>query len=201
MERNILLGGSITAVVIIVLASFTNVVGYHLIESHQLNESPLFSIRTQNAIQKNEGNKIISEYLGKGKNSSIMISKRGDTLEKVQEVINRIKLMDDDTFKTFVNTVVHELSQQRKNYDLEPEKIIDELYQLRSTSKTFEGKEINSDDDRTWRATPTLCWFPGCILLNIAAFILLLIFLVIVFGFIWPTALYTCGDDCYLPLL
>jgi len=182
MNTKILLG-SIGAVTILILVSFTNVIGVQSTTSGSVNESPLFRIRTQNAIHKNEENKIISEYLGKGKNSDIMISKRGDTLEKVQEVINRIKLMDDDTFNKFVNTVVYEMSRQEKNYALDVNKIAYELYQLRTTSKTFDGKEADSNDDKTWRVTPTLCWFPGCILLESIAFILLMIFLLIFFYF------------------
>jgi len=180
MKTKILLG-SIGAVVILILVSFANVVGVQSTTSDSVSNSPLFRVRTQNAIHKNEENKIILEYLGKGKNSDIMISKRGDTLEKVQEVINRIKLMDDDTFNKFVNTAVYEMSQQEKNYALDVNKIVYELYQLRAASKTFDGKEADSNDDKTWRVTPTLCWFPGCILLEIIGFIYLIICMLPVF--------------------
>jgi len=200
MDRNTLLGGSIIAVIIILLASFSNVVGYDVFESHPLNESPLFSIRKQNALHETEEHKIISEYLGKGKNIPVMILKGSNALEKIQEVISRIKLMDDDTFSKFVDSIVHEVSQQGKNNGLKPDKIIYELYQLRSTSKPFKRDDVSGGSDRTWRSTPTLCWFPGCLLLAGTAFTLLFIFL-ISWLILFPTTFFTCGTDCTIPHL
>jgi hypothetical protein len=192
MDRNILLGAAISTIILILLASYSNVVGYHAFTSHPLNESPLFTIRKQNAINLNEENRIISDYIGKGENNSIMISKRNDNLEKVRDVIYRIKLMDDNTFKIFVKTVFYKLSQQGKNHDLESDEIINELYHLRSTSKIIERKNLYADDDRTWLATPTFCWFPGCILLTGIGISLLVIFIIIIFIDMGPTAIFTC---------
>lgn len=192
MDRNTRLGVGISTVILIILASYSNVVGYDAFTSHPLNESPLFTIRKQNAFNQNEENRIISEYLGKGENIPIMISKRTDNLEKVQDVIYRIKLMDDNTFKIFVKTVFYKLSQQGKNDDLESDEIINELYQLRSTSKIIERKNLYADGDRTWLATPTFCWFPGCILLTSIGISLLVILIIIIFIDMGPTAIFTC---------
>lgn len=200
MNRNIFLGANIIAVIIILLVSFSNVVGYSVVNSHPLNESPLFCVRKQNVLHETDGLKIVSEYLGKGKNIPVMIRKGNDAFEKIQDVIWRIKLMDDDTFKKFVDTVVYKLSQQEKNDGVKADKIIYELYQLQLTSKSFEREDISSGSDRTWRSTPTLCWFPGCLLLAGTAFTLLFIILYS-WSVLFPTTFPTCGSDCVIPNL
>lgn len=172
MDRYLLVGGSITAILIIVFASFTNVVGYDFVRSPRSSESPLFRIRTQHAISDNQEDHIISKYLGKGKNSSLMKFKRIDTFNSVYDSITKIQLMDDETFRNFVSIVVRKLSQQEPKDAVDANKIIYGLYQLRSTSNTFDGNQASSDE-RTWRVTPTLCWFPGCGLILVPLFILL----------------------------
>jgi hypothetical protein len=66
MDKKPLIGVSICAVVLLVLGSLTNVVGYQPVKSTALSDSPLFRIRTQRTIHQ-QRNMITSQYLGEGK--------------------------------------------------------------------------------------------------------------------------------------
>ena len=65
MDKKPLIGVSICAVVLLVLGSLSNVVGYQSVKS-TVNDSPLFQTRTQRATNQQQ-NIITSQYLGKGK--------------------------------------------------------------------------------------------------------------------------------------
>jgi len=66
MNKKPLIGVSLCAVVLLVIASLTNVVGYQSVKSTALSDSPLFRIRTQRTIHQ-QRNMITSQYLGEGK--------------------------------------------------------------------------------------------------------------------------------------
>lgn len=62
---------SVSAVVLLVLASYSSVVGTSNVQSTQKVESPLFAIRTQRSIQRENEQAVQSYYLGKGLNSHL----------------------------------------------------------------------------------------------------------------------------------
>ncbi|MCJ7698445.1 MAG: hypothetical protein MUO73_08980 [Thermoplasmata archaeon] len=66
MNKYPLIGISIIAVVLLVLGSLTNVVGYQSVKSTVLSDSPLFSVRTKRAINQVGGDTLTFNYLGKG---------------------------------------------------------------------------------------------------------------------------------------
>ena len=68
MVKKPLIVVSLCAVVLLVLGSLSNVVGYHSIDSTSLFDSPLFRIKIQRFIHTQQ-NKITYHYLGDGKNS------------------------------------------------------------------------------------------------------------------------------------
>ena len=74
MENKLLVGGSAIAVVVLVLASLSPVVGYNSVES-SVKDSPLFSIRTKRAIDE-ESHTFTSDYIGKGEEINILIPAR-----------------------------------------------------------------------------------------------------------------------------
>ena len=65
MDKKPLIGVSICAVVILVLGSLSNEVVYQSEKSTNVNDSPLFTTRTQRATNQHQ-NIITSQYLGKG---------------------------------------------------------------------------------------------------------------------------------------
>ena len=66
MDKKPLIVLSICAVVLLVLGSLTNVVGYQSVKSTTVNDSPLFNMRTQRATN-HEQNILTFQYLGMGK--------------------------------------------------------------------------------------------------------------------------------------
>lgn len=68
MKKKILIG-SIIAVVLLTLVSFSSVVGYSSVNSDSKIESPLFRIR-------NEKGEVSSNYLGKGEDITIPLGPR-----------------------------------------------------------------------------------------------------------------------------
>ena len=180
MDKKPLILVSICAMVLLVLGSLSNVVGYQSVKSSAVSDSPLFSARTQRATNQQQ-NIVTSQYLGKGKDSTPFPLLDNKT-SMIQKFIKQIRNMDDNTFSKFVKYAISLLTQQgtvkyRDTKDLE-----NGFHQLR------ENSEVNGDSTNlnfgnyTWRVTPSICWFPGCFL-----FTIFLIFLLTVGFHCFPT--------------
>ena len=100
MKKKILIG-SIIAVVILVLVSFTSVVGYNSVKSN-VKTSPLFKVRTNRAIGE-ESKDITCMFVGKG--ITLLFPKRDDKSVLTQKVVDRINRMDDKTFERFIKCI------------------------------------------------------------------------------------------------
>ena len=145
--NNKILIGSIIAVAILILVSFTSVVGYNSVES-DVKSSPLFNIRSSRAVDK-EGKGFTTDYVGKGEESVLSIPKRDISNLYIKEVIEILKDMDDITY----NEVIKRLHQNRairksdipimmvKLHQLKnnPGKIKNELTGKTDSIRTFEG--------------------------------------------------------------
>jgi len=167
MNTKILIG-SIGVVAILILVSFTNVVGVQSTTSDSISNSPLFNIRTQKAINQGSKTVLTSNYLGKGLNALPFPLR--DNNEGIQKVIERIRTMDDSTFKRFVSNAVNQIKHKDNLKDIDIIEFINGLHQLRESKQNiFIYKDVN-DDKRTWfrpNFYPTSCWIPGCIILSI----------------------------------
>jgi len=110
----------IGAAIIIVLASFTSVIGEQKRHSSGMNDSPLFSIRVKRAIKEENKDAITLNYLGKENRVSLSFPQRDDKMEQAQNVICLISRMSEDTFHTYVNVVINKLylSNQVKKEDI-----------------------------------------------------------------------------------
>ena len=147
MNKKILFG-SIIAVVILVLVSFTGVVGYQTTKSTIARASPLFSLRSQRAIDE-ESKDLTCDYVGKGKEVTIPLPKRGDRTESLQKFIDIIGKMDDKTFNIFVRLVINRIISE--NY-AEEEKIPElkhALYQLKDNSVVLKFEYEDNENSVT----------------------------------------------------
>ena len=125
MNKKILLG-SIIAVVILVLVSFTGVVGYQTTKSSTISKaSPLFSVRSKRAIDE-ESNVVTSDYVGKGEEIALSIPKRDNKTELVQKFIKSINRMSDETLENFISLFINQ-AQKDKRIDSENLNNIKEL--------------------------------------------------------------------------
>ncbi len=193
MRKKILIG-SIIAVAILVLVSFTGVVGYQTTKSSTIaRASPLFTVRSSRAIDE-EINDFTCDYVGKGEDITISLPTYNSRNIRLQKVIDVISRMDDETFDRFIALVIFRLNQDDKIKDVDTQDIINVLHRLR----TDELKDYiiggNENDFYNTNDYTFENWFPGCFLLmNLMAW--LAIFVVVIFAISFlSTCYWTCDS-------
>jgi len=95
---------SISAAVLLVVASFSSVIGTNDVKSTNKIESPLFMVRTQRSLSKDDQARVQSHYLGKGLTSNLFIT----TKPSLSTAIDRtIKLLNQNPvfFAKFLETI------------------------------------------------------------------------------------------------
>jgi hypothetical protein len=172
MEQKLLLVGSIVAVVVLVLAGLSPVVGYNNVES-SAKESPLFNVRTKRAIDK-DSETLTCNYLRKGQLMSFPA--RNSKTIQIQKMIDIIKSMDDRTFKGFIELVAHRYRSQQKEMEVGLEMIIAILHQMRyNAEKLYELDENGYIPDKFTSDTPyILCWILDRIIWYMGTFVVIM---------------------------
>jgi len=171
-------------VVLLILGSLSNVVGYQSVKTNTVNDSPLFKTRTQRATNQ-ERNIIKPQYLGKGNQWQFpMGDNRTEQLKKVISIINK---MDEKTFNRFVVKIKILLSQQDETKDIDINDIEKVLHQLKRNSEVFLIYIRDNSESMSYFDTPSACWFPGCIIGAILIFIMTIYILVFL-----PTSMVRC---------
>ena len=194
MNKKPLIGVSICAVVLLVLGSLSNVVGYQSVKSTALNESPLFSVRTKRAINQASGDILTSDYLGKGKENLLQFPTRDNKTELLKKVIKFISKMDDKTFARFTELCIQRTRQDNTLSDTNPNEIIQMLQLLRTKPETITHSFISRNNyNLTSNDLITICyWFPGCI----PFFIIWSIISIIVTIYAYISILLSCILSC-----
>ena len=98
MDKRILALGSILAVAILIGVSFNSVVGYSSSKSTSVRASPLYSIRSNRAIENGE-DVTTCDFVGKGKEITIPFPENNYILE----VIKKLRQMDKKEIKELNN--------------------------------------------------------------------------------------------------
>ncbi len=115
MNKKILIV-SIIAVVILVMVSFTGVVGYQTTKSSTIaRASPLFTVRSTRAIDE-ESEDLSCDYVGKGEESDLSIPKRDNINALLQKVMNRIRKMNYNEMKRLNDNIINYI-QRDSNTD------------------------------------------------------------------------------------
>jgi hypothetical protein len=115
MDKKPLIGVSICAMILLVLGSLTNVVGYQSVKS-TVNDSPLFQTRTQRATNQQQ-NSITSQYLGMGKGILFQFPMRDNRTESLIKAIEYIGKMDDETYERFTERCIQRIQQDKSLKD------------------------------------------------------------------------------------
>jgi hypothetical protein len=158
MNQKLLLSAAcIGAAILVVLASFTTVVGVQSAKSDFV-DSPLFGVRSRRAIDS-ENQDIVCEYVGKGKEIVIPLPKRDNETVLIQRAIDILRGMDDREFDKFVGFFISKMKEKNvvKKYQI-PE-IRQALFQLRNNPKIL--KNLRGDRYDAYYGCPTLgifCW-------------------------------------------
>ena len=189
MNKKIMLS-CIGATVIVVLASFTSVVGEE--QTRNLSDgkdSPLFSIRTRRATNNPNSVVATSRYIGKGKTIALPLPSITDTQSLYLKAIDRISKMDDASFNEFLGAVIQKLHDSNKIKEEDLPKIEKLFHILRENPNEVKKYPINEEKSEqlklwtfgcepslTFEASPLLCltllatlpiWFPILILYNL----------------------------------
>ena len=173
-----MIGVSICAVVLLVLGSLSNVVGYQSVKSTTVNDSPLFTMRTQKAI--NEHQKIIaSQYLGMGKEIFLHFQTRDNSNELLKNFIEIMNKMDDKSFERFTEVLIQKARQNDTLRDFSHYQIVQSILSLKTNPDAIKNFYTNRNNPsrQTYGAQYTMCgaWFPGCWILSIISLILIVI--------------------------
>jgi len=170
MKKQFLVGGSITAVVLVVLASFTSVVGYSSVKDSEIIDSPLFMIRTNRINNKEET--LTNNYIGKGKDASNMHFQRNSNTIKLSKIFDIIKEMDDKSFNRFLNMIY---DQVKDNNEIHGNKYLQLKTLFETLRSNLNNALIYNDLEKPLPIT-TDFWLPGCYLseLMFAIFIIIL---------------------------
>jgi len=133
---------------ILILVSFTGVVGYQTTKSSTIGKaSPLFAVRSSRAIDE-ESVDLSCDYVGKGEEIAISVPTYNSRNTQLQKVIDVISRMDDKSFDMLVDLIIRHLQQKDGFQEYSEEEILQSLNQL----KNKQSKILRP---------PTLftCWF------------------------------------------
>jgi len=181
MDKKSLTSVCICIIVLLVLGSLNNVVGYQSIQSSGVNDSPLFSVRTQRATNQ-QHNTIMSQYLGKGQ-YTIPFPLRNNKTELIKKVIDRIRTMDDGTFNRFVDYFMSYIHQNNALNNVNAMEIIKELCQIRYNPKDI----IIEKDPNSFNNT-----YPSNFIPTVICLIALIIYTIFMMVTVVITVVLTC---------
>lgn len=169
MNKKILIG-SIIAVVILVLVSFTSVVGYSSVKSDSKVLSPLFGIRTNKANNKKK-NAITCDFINKGKAIKLLFPKRP---EKVKLVVNFIDYMNRLNEKSLdrVSDIFYNGLHDENKVNIDRENIREAIYFI-SENPELSKNYLLTDNEQSGFVNFTYGNFEGleCIRAYIIAFL------------------------------
>ncbi|MHA2040096.1 MAG: hypothetical protein ACW98X_27125 [Promethearchaeota archaeon] len=203
MEKKILLG-SIFAVVILIFLSFTNVVGYQNDKTSFTEKSPLFSVRTNKAIEQ-ENNLGSSDYIGKGKDTGLSFPTRNKNPISINEIISWIANLDKKSFMNFKTLLISRLNNENKLSDSQMQKILNTLSQIRKKPRlmmNFFGNNNYYNDENSNAGTVLLdCTFQVPVFCFWSIFYMIALILYFFFSVFFITCYpnYTCGWTCSGP--
>ncbi len=171
MDKKPLIGVSICVVVLLVLGSLSNVVGYQSMKSTVVNDSPLFPTRTQKATNQQQ-NILPSQYLGMEKGNLLQFPMRDNKTESLKKIIGIITNMSSDEFNNLI---------RKSKINIDKESIIKLLLKLNTVNDSL--LRINQNfspfltvEEKAFSRPTINPWYPGCLIIRFIEFIGVLIF-------------------------
>jgi len=155
--------------------SFTSVVGYSSVKSDNKIKSPLFRMKINRC-------EVSSNYLGKGKEIKISLPIRNRGISIIQNVLDKIKIMDDKEFKSFIDLIISRVYQDNTIKDQNVDEIISALHMLKSHPNQAKNYFINVNNDLGGDSFVTVDWYTLC---NWVPFCIPLVILEILIGLIY----------------
>ena len=186
MDKKPLIGVNILAVVLLVLGSLINVVGYQSVKSTGMSESPLFNVRTKRATNQQQ-NIITSQYLGMGKGNLLRIPMRDNKTESLIKVLEYISKMDNVHYAQFTNLVIIKIHQNPAFNNVKDNDIKKMLQLFRDPTTLLnlytENRSLHMQTIDGVCLPSINIWTPGCFIL---VFFLWLYNTILYNLYIWP---------------
>jgi hypothetical protein len=173
VDKKPLIGVTICAVVLLVLGSLGNVVGYQSVKS-TVNDSPLFTIRTRRATNQQQ-NITTSQYLGMEKGNLWQFPIRDSRTEHIKKAIDIISKMDDKTFERFTELGIQRIKQDKSLKDTNSNDIVKALKLMKTKPVSIIDSFINRKNQDLTHGTTICYWIPGCIPISIIILIMMFI--------------------------
>ena len=198
-----LLLGSIGAVIILILVSWTNVVGVQSQSSESVKNSPLFDYRTKKAT-KVTPDSYRCRYIGMENTFNIPLLAPDQKEQIVLTFIQNIVRMDESTFNKLITYCINRLVKDDKIKNSNIAEMLSDLQKIRKNPEyifdqiTNKSSAIERNDEiRPQQYTIDSDWKPGCLLSIIFYMIFIYPILVI---FVYISALQDCfhsvGTNC-----
>ncbi len=164
MDEKPLIIVSLCAVVLLVLGSLSNVVGYQSVKS-PVSDSPLFQTRTQRATNQQQ-NSMTSQYLRMGKGTLLQFPFRDNRTEQLKKIVELISKMDEKTFAHFTEFCIQRIKQDKSLKDTNPDDIVKALTLLKTKPVSIIDSFITKNNQFfSASGTLTICYYiQGCIL-------------------------------------
>jgi hypothetical protein len=192
---------SLCAVVLLVLGSLSNVVGYQSVKSTVVNDSPLFRTRIQRA-NNHQQYIVTSQYLGMGKEILWQFPIRDNRTEQLKKAVDIISKMGDKTFAQFTELCLQKARQDNTLQDISNYQIVQALLLLKTNPKAilniFTNKDNHPITSSEWFSLCQQIFWYDCFAGNILFLIFAIVFTVcfiIALLISGPTA-FTCISGC-----
>ncbi len=193
MDKKPLIGVCICAVVLLVLGSLSNVVGYQSVKSTAVNDSPLYSVRTQRATNQQQ-NILTSKYLGMEEQNLLQIPMRDSQTESLFKVIKFISKMDDKTFAQFTILCIQKAREDITLKDIKSYEILQALNLLRINPEIITDSYMKRNNHPIFTVYN---WIPGCyLILYMLEVIISIVEFIYVYIFGMISAKLSCGMTC-----
>jgi hypothetical protein len=199
MNKYPLIGITICVVVLLILSSLTNVIGYQSVQANEKEvSSPLFSTRVKHALGQTT-NVFTSQYIGKGKNLNLFLQK--DSNRPLREAALKLHSMSNGEFNVFLSRAVYYVFKDERFQNVSAQQLRSGLEQIRNDPGIIDRYINDTHENITWRYTPTFCWFPGCAVLVVCFMCIVLILTIIIMHTVfWPvTCSYEQLSVCFCP--
>jgi hypothetical protein len=183
MNKKIFIG-SIFAVIILVVASLSPVIGFQTVKSNSNPVSPLFNIRTKRALGEESSDVVTCDYVGKGKASSISFPTRDNKIVLLQKLVHILSTLSDTMFGRFVSLFFNWLVAHDKIEENDKSEAIAAFQYMRDNPEEITGYIIGGEEAYVLAepaSEPTVYnWEFGCWII----FILKLLSSIIIFPFV-----------------
>ena len=152
-------------VILFILGSFTNVVGYQSVQSTALNDSPLFNVRTKRATNQQQ-NILTSQFIGMGKETLWQFPMRDNTTEQLKKIVEVISKMNEKVFAHFIELVIQGARQDESLRDINTNEIVQILHKIRTQPEGIINSLISRGNGRldptNYNCASILFFEPGC---------------------------------------